>query len=102
MIGTLLGTPSAQASLSMQSPWWENYDSRESYLCNDRATIVLERNESQASLIAGGLRSTLFRESSRALGVSYRNDSMRLILSGDVLTVERLPLRFTCVRTEQV
>lgn len=88
--------------LAMGSPWWEDYDTRDSYRCDDRGTLVVERNASQASLISGRHRSTLFREDSQAPGMRYRNDEMRLILRGDELTVERLPLRLTCTRTDDV
>jgi hypothetical protein len=89
-------------ALAMSSPWWENYDVKELFLCSDRATVVLERNESQASLIAGRFRSTLFREASGDPGLRYRNDEMRLILRGDELTLEQLPRKLTCLRTEDV
>ncbi|MCS5690468.1 MliC family protein [Cyanobium sp. FGCU-6] len=87
--------------LAMGSPWWEDYEQRDSYRCDDRGTVVVERNDSQASLIAGRYRSTLFREASDAPGLRYRNEEMRLIVRGDELTVERLPMRFTCTRTDQ-
>jgi len=64
--------------------------------------VVLERNDSQASLIAGGFRSTLFREASDAPGLRYQNDSLRVILRGDELTLEQLPSRRVCVRSEEV
>lgn len=88
--------------LAMQSPWWENYETKDRFLCDRRISVVLERNESQASLISGGSRMILFRESSEAPGVRYRNDQMLIILRGDELTLERLPDRLSCVRTEQV
>ncbi|MCP9899192.1 hypothetical protein KBZ12_01025 [Cyanobium sp. Cruz CV13-4-11] len=88
--------------LAMQSPWWENYDIRERFLCGDRLSVVLERNASQASLIAGRSRSTLFRENSDAPGLRYQNESLRVILRGDELTLEQLPSRRICVRSEQV
>ena len=97
----LIGLIPLLGPLAMTSPWWENYDSKDSYLCGDRNTVVLERNASQASLIAGGFRSTLFRESSDAPGQRYSNDTMRLILRGDELTVERFPIVLTCVRTDK-
>jgi hypothetical protein len=87
--------------LAMGSPWWEDYEQRDSYRCDDRGIVVVERNDSQASLIAGRYRSTLFREASDAPGLRYRNDEMRLIVRGDELTVERLPMRLTCTRTDQ-
>ncbi|MEA5442492.1 hypothetical protein [Cyanobium gracile] len=88
--------------LTMQSPWWENYDIRERFLCGGRVSVVLERNASQASLIAGRTRSTLFREESDAPGLRYQNESLRVILRGDELTLEQLPSRRICVRSEQV
>ena len=88
--------------LAMQSPWWENYDVRERFICGDRFSVVLERNASQASLIAGRSRSTLFREASDLPGLRYRNEQMTLILKGDVLTMEQLSHRLECLRTEQV
>lgn len=88
--------------LAMGSPWWEDYDIRDSYRCDNRGTLVVERNASQASVLSGGYRSTLFREQSDAPGVRYRNDGMRLILRGDELTLEQLPMRLTCTRTDDV
>jgi hypothetical protein len=88
--------------LAMQSPWWEHYDLRERFVCDDRLAVVLERNDSQASLITGGARTTLFREPSDAPGLRYQNESLRVILRGDELTLEQLPVRKLCVRTEQV
>lgn len=87
--------------LAMSSPWWEHYEIRESFLCRDRARLVVERNDAQASLISGGSRATLFRETSPLPGVRYGDDNLRLILKGDELTVERLPQRFSCFRTDQ-
>ena len=91
--------PIAQA---MQSPWWENYDQKDRYLCPNRGALVLERNDSQASLISGGSQMILFREASDAPGIRYRNDQVQVILRGDELTLERLPLKLVCVRTDQV
>ncbi len=95
----LQGQPVAQA---MQSPWWENYDQKDRYLCPNRGALVLERNDSQASLISGGSQMILFREASDAPGLRYRNEQMQLILRGDELTLERLPMKLVCVRTDQV
>jgi hypothetical protein len=95
-------TPLFTPLLAMNSPWWEDYDVKERYRCSDQATIVVERNESQASVFTGRYRSTLFRETSEATGLRYRNELMRLILRGDELTLEQLPLRLTCIRTEEV
>lgn len=94
--------PKPAMAQAMQSPWWENYDQKDRYLCPNQGSLVLERNASQASLISGGTQMILFREASDAPGVRYRNDTMQLILRGDELTLERLPLKLTCVRTDQV
>jgi hypothetical protein len=87
---------------AMSSPWWEGYEIRESFLCGDSNKIVLERNDSQASLIAGRYRTTLFRESSPLPGLRYGTDDLRLIIRGDELTLEQLPRRVQCLRTDQV
>lgn len=94
--------PSLHDALAMTSPWWENYDSKDRYLCSEREAVVLERNASQASLISGSSRITLFREASEAPALIYRNDDLRLILRGDELTVERLPQTIKCLRSEEV
>ena len=88
--------------LAQASPWWENYDKSESFLCPNRGRVVLERNDSQASLLSGGYRSTYFREDSQLPGLRYRNQRSTLILKGDILTLEQLPMRVDCTRTEQV
>ncbi|MFN9546160.1 MAG: hypothetical protein ACK6AD_03680 [Cyanobacteriota bacterium] len=96
-----VGRPGS-AALAMSSPWWEDYDVKERYLCTEKGGVVLERNASQAALISGGSITTLFREASEGPALVYRNDDLRLILRGDELTVERLPMKITCVRSEQV
>jgi len=92
----------ASALLALTSPWWEDYDRKDNYLCSDRGQLVLERNDSQASLISGGQRLTLFREASDEPVTVYRNDQLRLLLRGDELTLEQLPMKLTCLRTEKV
>lgn len=95
------GSSALAAPGAMTSPWWENYDVRQRFICPQQGTVVVERNDSQASLIAAGVRFTLFRELDGEPGLRYRNDNLRLILSGDELTLEQLPQRFTCIRTEE-
>ncbi len=102
LLTLLLGAPLAPAALAMSSPWWENYEIREQFLCNDSNQVVVERNDAQASLIAGRYRTTLFREDSPLPGLRYGTDRLRLILRGDELTLERLPQRIQCLRTDQV
>ncbi len=89
-------------ALAMSSPWWEDYDVKERYLCTEKGGVVLERNASQAALISGGMVTTLFREASDGPSLIYRNEELRLILRGDELTLERLPMKITCLRSEQV
>lgn len=88
--------------LAMSSPWWENYEHRDRYLCPGKGSLVLERNDSQAALINGSSRFTLFREASDDPGMRFSNEAIRLILRGDELTLEQLPMILTCVRTENV
>lgn len=92
----------ALSLLSMGSPWWEDYGITEQFLCPNARRVTLERNDAQASLIAGRFRSTLFREASDLPGIHYRNDQMTLVLKGDVLTMEQQSRRLECLRTEQV
>ena len=87
---------------AIDSPWWENYEQKDRYLCGNQGFMVVERNDAQASLISGRGRMILFREASDAPGLRYRNEDFRIILRGDELTLERLPMRLTCVRTDQV
>jgi membrane-bound inhibitor of C-type lysozyme len=86
----------------MGSPWWEQYEQRDTYRCPDRRMLVVERNEAQASLLSGGSRSTLFREQGEGSALRYQSGRLRLILRGDELTLEQLPQRLTCIRTEEV
>jgi hypothetical protein len=92
----------ALSLLAQSSPWWEQYDSRETYVCPRLGRVVLERNDAQASLITGGFRSTGFRNDRELSGIRYRNERMTLILRGEVLTIEQRPSRIECTRTEQV
>ena len=87
---------------AMQSPWWEDYAIKDRYLCQDKGTLVLERNQSQASLITGRFRRTFFRQDSSEPGLRYSSDGMELILRGDELTLEQLPMRMQCQRVDQV
>ena len=99
---SLGGAALVQPLQAMQSPWWENYEQKDRFLCRNRSMVVLERNDSQASLITGGRPLLLFREDSDQAGQRYRGGDLLVILKGDELTLERLPTRLVCVRTEQV
>lgn len=96
------GAPGALALPgAMGSPWWENYTVRQSFLCPGRGAVVVERNDSQASLLSGGFRSTLFRDGGKEGELSFRNDDVRLTLQGDVLTLEQATRQITCLRTQE-
>jgi len=88
--------------LGQGSPWWEHYDTRETFLCPRLGRVQIERNDAQASLLAGGARSTGFRDDSPLPGLRYRNPRMTLILRGDILTIEQRSNRIECTRTERV
>ncbi|WP_255007685.1 hypothetical protein [Cyanobium sp. ATX 6F1] len=93
----------AAPGLAMTSPWWEDYAIKTRYLCRGEGVLVVERNDAQASIISGRFRTTLFRESSDLAGLRYKtSEGMRLILNGDELTIEQLPQRVQCLRTEEV
>ena len=85
--------------LAMGSPWWEQYELQETYICPDQGTLVVERNDSQASLLMGRYRSTLFRENSQLPGVRYGNEMLRLVLRGDLLTLEQSSEKLECLRS---
>ena len=87
---------------AMPSPWWEDYGIKDRYLCHDKGMLVIERNQSQASMISGGYRRTFFRLQSNETGVRYSSDGMEMILRGDELTLEQLPMRIQCLRVDQV
>ncbi len=98
-VAPLLAAP----ALAMTSPWWEDYAIKTRYLCRGEGVLVVERNDAQASIISGRFRTTLFRESSDLAGLRYKtSEGMRLILNGDELTIEQLPQRVQCLRTEEV
>jgi hypothetical protein len=101
LAAVLATTPLAAAAEPLQSPWWEDYAIRDRYLCRPEGSLVLERNDAQASLIQGRYRSTVFRETSTEPGLRYSGDGLRLILLGDELTIEQLPQRIQCLRTDQ-
>ena len=96
MLASLL----APLTLAMGSPWWEQYDVRDTYLCSGRGRLVVERNDAQASLLNGRFRTTLFRENSELPGLRYTNDMLRLVIRGDVLSVEQDSQKLECLRTD--
>jgi hypothetical protein len=97
----LLPLLAAATSVAVSSPWWEDYDVRERFLCGDRGVLVVERNDAQASLISGRNRFTLFRVASSNPGMRFASDGMELILWGDALTLEQGRRTLQCTRTDQ-
>ena len=87
--------------LAVSSPWWEDYDIRDRFLCGDQGSVVVERNDAQASLISGRSRFTLFRVASSQPGLRFATDGMELILCGDNLTLEQGRRKLQCTRTDQ-
>ena len=87
--------------LAVSSPWWEDYDIRDRLLCGDQGSVVVERNDAQASLISGRSRFTLFRVASSQPGLRFATDGMELILWGDNLTLEQGRRKLQCTRTDQ-
>ena len=87
--------------LALSSPWWEDYDIRDRFLCGDQGVLVVERNDAQASLISGGSRFTLFRVASNQPGVRYGSELLELTLWGDSLTLEQGRRKLQCTRTDQ-
>jgi hypothetical protein len=95
----------APVALAMDSPWWENYDKKDRFRCDQQQVLVLERNDSQASILMGGQRSTLFRERQGDNGVRYSGEGLSLILKGDELQLDLnqpMPTQLHCQRTEDV
>lgn len=88
--------------MAMGSPWWEDYGKSETFLCPNQQTLVLERNDAQASILSGRFRTTIFRESSELPGIRFGDDQLRLILKGDLLTMEQQGNRFECLRSQEV
>jgi hypothetical protein len=87
--------------LAMGSPWWEDYGISERFLCPNLGALIIERNDAQASVLSGQFRTTLFRENTDLPGLRYADDRMRVIIRGDVLTLEQLPDRFDCMRSQE-
>lgn len=87
--------------LALSSPWWEDYDIRERFLCSGQGGLIVERNDAQASLISGNVRYTLFREASNQAGLMFRSEAMTLTLWGDSLTLEQGRRKLQCTRTDQ-
>jgi hypothetical protein len=98
-------TVSPPFRVAIDSPWWENYERRDRFRCDQQQVLVLERNESQASILMGGHRSTLFRDRQADNSVRYSGEGLMLRLNGDELQLELtrpMPILIQCQRTEDV
>ena len=98
-------TMSAPFRVAIDSPWWENYDRKDRFRCDQQQVLVLERNESQASILMGGHRSTLFRDRQADNSVRYSGEGLMVRLNGDELQLELtrpMPTLMQCQRTEDV
>jgi hypothetical protein len=95
----------APFAIAIDSPWWENYDRKDRFRCDQQQVLVLERNDSQASILMGGQRSTLFRDRQVDNGVRYSGEGLMLRLKGDELQLELnqpMPTLLQCQRTDEV
>ncbi|MCX5950840.1 MAG: hypothetical protein NT158_06705 [Cyanobacteria bacterium] len=66
---------------------------------------MLERNDSQASILMGGQRTTLFRDRLGDNGIRYSGEGLMVRLLGDELLIELTQPILTlihCHRTEDV
>jgi len=89
----------------MESPWWENYDTKDRYRCDAQGMLILESNDSQASIVMAGQRSTLFRDRRVDNCIRYSGDGVMLSLKGDELQIDLLgpmPALIHCQRTDNV
>ena len=103
-LSLVLAVP-APLGLAIDSPWWENYDRKDQFRCDQQQVLVLERNDSQASILMGGQRTTLFRDRLVENGLRYRGEGSMVRLQGDELQLELtqpMPTLIHCQRTENV
>ncbi len=102
---SLAMTVFASSRVALDSPWWENYERKDRFRCEHQQVLVLERNESQASILIGGQRSTLFKDRQVDNSVRYSREGLILSLKGDELQLELtqpMPTLLLCQRTEDV
>jgi hypothetical protein len=102
LFSALLGLVNSSPAWAGPSPWWEQYEREDRYRCGDRGEVLLERNESQASLYRDGYRINLFRDQNSPMLKRYSNERLKLTIQGDELTLEDLLTRSSCIRFEQV
>jgi len=89
------GCPPRRPTWRWGSPCGETTDMPRQFSLPQQSKVIVERNDAQAALISGEICSPrLFRESLHpARCALLANDPATLILRGDELTVERLPMR---------
>ena len=97
----LLGLLVPTAAVAGPSPWWEHYDRSDRYRCGEEEKVLVERNDSQASLYMRGYRMNLFRDQQTPLLKRYSNSQFSLTIRGDEVEIEDLISRRLCQRFEQ-
>ena len=89
------------ASWAGPSPWWEHYERSDNYRCGEDVKVLIERNDSQASLYMRGYRLNLFRDQQTPLLKRYANSQLSVTFRGDEIELEDLTSRRLCQRFEQ-
>ena len=97
----LLSVMVPTAAVAGPSPWWEHYDRSDRYRCGEEEKVLIERNDSQASLYMRGYRMNLFRDQQTPLLKRYSNSQFSLTIRGDEVEIEDLISRRLCQRFEQ-
>ena len=80
---------------------WEHYDRSDQYRCGEDGKVLLERNDSQASLYMRGYKMNLFRDQQSPLLKRYSNSQLSVTIRGDEVEIEDLLSRRLCQRFEQ-
>ena len=97
----LLSVMVPTAAVAGPSPWWEHYERSDRYRCGEEEKVLIERNDSQASLYMRGYRMNLFRDQQTPLLKRYSNSQFSLTIRGDEVEIEDLISRRLCQRFEQ-
>ena len=97
----VLGLLVPAAAVAGPSPWWEHYDRIDRYRCGEEGKVLIERNDSQASLYMRGYRMNLFRDQQSPLLKRYSNSQFSLTIRGDEVEIEDFMTVRRCQRFEQ-
>ena len=89
------------AAVAGPSPWWEHYDRSDRYRCGEEEKVLIERNDSQASLYMRGYRMNLFRDQQSAMVKRDSNSQFSLTIRGDEVEIEDFMTVRRCQRFEQ-